>query len=232
MDHAKKQENKLRERDSRKNMLVGGKRRRSDGSKLTFSSHRHPSQQVPKTFKCHLESCGKIFNDRASLKKHMTVHGDKLYPCMHPGCEKRFLDNAKLKRHMLVHTGEKPYQCKVCGKRFSLDFNLKTHQRIHTGEKPFPCEFPNCDKRFNQKSNLHAHMQTHHLDELKSNDYLLRNFSNMTQDEMVSSLNNLQNQLNKASEAAGDSNDRRLSNKEKEEARITKIISENDGKLF
>ena len=54
----------------------------------------------------------------------------------------------------------------------------------------------------------------------------------MTQDEMVSSLNNLQNQLNKASEAAGDSNDRRLSNKEKEEARITKIISENDGKLF
>ena len=31
-----------------------------------------------KTFKCHLDSCGKIFNDRASLKKHMTVHGDKL----------------------------------------------------------------------------------------------------------------------------------------------------------
>jgi hypothetical protein len=22
--------------------------------------------------------CGKIFNDRASLKKHLTVHGDKL----------------------------------------------------------------------------------------------------------------------------------------------------------
>ena len=31
-----------------------------------------------KTFTCHFESCGKEFSDRASLKKHMTVHGDKL----------------------------------------------------------------------------------------------------------------------------------------------------------
>lgn len=34
--------------------------------------------QHTRVFKCHLESCGKIFSDRASLKKHMTVHGDKL----------------------------------------------------------------------------------------------------------------------------------------------------------
>jgi transcription factor YY len=110
-----------------------------------------------KSFECHLPACGKIFSDRASLKKHMTVHGDKLFQCVYSGCEKRFLDNAKLKRHMLVHTGEKPYQCDQCGKKFSLDFNLKTHMRIHTGEKPFSCTYPGCYKRFNQKSNLHAH---------------------------------------------------------------------------
>lgn len=50
---------------------LGGGSRRSGG--LRFG---HISQ--PKIFKCHLESCAKIFNDRASLKKHMTVHGDKL----------------------------------------------------------------------------------------------------------------------------------------------------------
>ena len=62
------------------------------------------AHQQPRVFRCPLESCGKIFHDRASLKKHNTVHGDKLFQCTHEGCGKRFLDNAKLKRHMLVHT--------------------------------------------------------------------------------------------------------------------------------
>ena len=64
---------------------------------------RGPNSQ-PKIFTCPLPGCGKIFHDRASLKKHNTVHGDKLFQCTYAGCGKRFLDNAKLKRHMLVHT--------------------------------------------------------------------------------------------------------------------------------
>ena len=70
------------------------------------------SHQQPKIFRCPLESCGKIFHDRASLKKHNTVHGDKLFQCTHDGCGKRFLDNAKLKRHMLVHTVSESHSIK------------------------------------------------------------------------------------------------------------------------
>ena len=59
---------------------------RGDGQllgKRTGLSKKRPGSRpsnvsAPKQFVCHLESCAKVFTDRASLKKHMTVHGDKL----------------------------------------------------------------------------------------------------------------------------------------------------------
>ena len=108
------------------------------GSKKTPKAKNPPSE--PKVYACHHPSCGKVFLDRNSYRKHIITHGEKMYICQ--SCGKRFLDNSKLKRHMLVHTGEKPYRCELCGKRFSLDFNLRTHLRIHTGEKPYVCSFP------------------------------------------------------------------------------------------
>ena len=129
------------------------------GSKKTPKVKNTP--QEPKVYACHHPSCGKVFLDRNSYRKHIITHGEKMYVCQ--SCGKRFLDNSKLKRHMLVHTGEKPYRCELCGKRFSLDFNLRTHLRIHTGEKPYVCSFPGCFKRFSQSSNLSAHEKTHLL---------------------------------------------------------------------
>ena len=118
-------------------------------------------KKVKKEYKCPLESCGKIFKDKTSLKKHMIIHGEKLFICN--VCQKRFLDNSKLRRHSLVHSGEKPYSCPVCNKKFSLDFNLKTHMRIHSGEKPYACIYPGCFKRFSQSSNLCSHEKIHEI---------------------------------------------------------------------
>jgi hypothetical protein len=52
--------------------------RRIKASSIRKNGSRFGGPIQPRIFKCHLESCSKIFNDRASLKKHMTVHGDKL----------------------------------------------------------------------------------------------------------------------------------------------------------
>lgn len=111
----------------------------------TASTHQPKKQRG---HKCPNPDCGKIFETKGKLKKHMVVHGERSFACMHEGCTKSFPDKSKLKRHQLVHTKEKHYQCEICLKRFSLDFNLRTHIRTHTGLKPYACEYPGCNKRF------------------------------------------------------------------------------------
>ena len=120
-----------------------------------------------KEFKCPIEDCKKIFNDKGAFRKHQLTHGEKLYQCK--VCGKKFLDNSKLRRHSLVHSGEKPFRCDICNKKFSLDFNLRTHLRIHSGEKPYACIFPGCFKRFSQSSNLSAHEKTHEIQKKNCN---------------------------------------------------------------
>ena len=154
------QNNRLRQFKNVKK-LTGHKKLSLKGIGHKKVSKQKDTAIEPKVYACHHPSCGKVFLDRNSYRKHIITHGEKMYICQ--SCGKRFLDNSKLKRHMLVHTGEKPYRCELCGKRFSLDFNLRTHLRIHTGEKPYVCSFPGCFKRFSQSSNLSAHEKTHLL---------------------------------------------------------------------
>ena len=58
-------------------------------------------------YKCVEADCGKEFEDKISLRKHILNHGEKLFVCEYPKCGKKFLDNSKLRRHSLVHTVNK-----------------------------------------------------------------------------------------------------------------------------
>ena len=55
---------------------------------------------------------------------------------------------------------DKSYHCVFCGKDFTTNARFKVHTLVHTKEKPFNCT--QCDKTFNQSSNMYSHMKRHH----------------------------------------------------------------------
>nr|XP_056705801.1 myoneurin [Euleptes europaea] len=104
-------------------------------------------------------TCGKVFSEASSLRRHMRIHkGVKPYVCHL--CGKAFTQCNQLKTHVRTHTGEKPYKCELCDKGFAQKCQLVFHSRMHHGEeKPYKCDA--CNLQFATSSNLKIHARKH-----------------------------------------------------------------------
>lgn len=117
----------------------------------------------------------KICHKRFSAISGVRVHGQKQHPDFKAHecdiCHKGFSTIYTLKKHIFTHVG---YFCTICHAKFVYKLHLINHKRTHHTEErstdknvivanntelPFTCNI--CNRRFNKKNQLAAHMGMH-----------------------------------------------------------------------
>ena len=84
-------------------------------------------------FECYYDFCGKQFNNKYNLKRHINA----------------------------VHLKIQEYKCEVCEKLFLSKIAFKEHTYSHQQVKPIECPYLGCTRRFSRSSLLCKHKKTH-----------------------------------------------------------------------
>lgn len=115
--------------------------------------------------------CGMQFVHRGDMDTHAVLHEDEKPPLTCGVCGKTYNTRSKLQRHVRVHSGERPFPCLICGKKFPRSDHVKQHMKVHmklhgskilstfpTSQKSY-CRL--CGVKFEQKGDLQEHLLTH-----------------------------------------------------------------------
>ena len=129
----------------------------TEGGLLLHKSNMHEksTEMIP------CPDCDKKFASSKKLGSHRSDHHN---PCACDKCGKNFNSKRLLRRHIVVnHTKdeEKPFRCSVCSKGFLENRTLRDHMNIHTGARPYQCKF--CEKAYPDGSTLSQHTRAVHL---------------------------------------------------------------------
>ena len=123
-------------------------------------------QNVKSMQKLECDICNKFYSSHKTLKEHQMLHFRKLSPDFKcEVCGKTFMRMKTLRRHKLLHDpsfAKVAVSCPICDRRFQSKPGLHAHMMQHK-EPRFRCDL--CDKPFFKKFGLQYHMETFHLKE-------------------------------------------------------------------
>ena len=119
----------------------------------------HSIQEIHE-YKC--ASCGKSFNSKGYMEKHIKSVHEKTKNRQCTICEKSYFKSQHLNRHIKsAHNNIKNHQCTICEQYFSELSLLKKHLAVvHEGQKAHKCDM--CQQLFTTKFNLKTHIKRRH----------------------------------------------------------------------
>lgn len=93
----------------------------------------------------------------------------KYFEC--PKCAKKFVKQERLGNHMRIHDGLKPFPCSQCHRAYMKLANLNTHikesHRLNGEKLVIPCTAEGCDKTFDKRHSLLAHLRYKHSNKVR-----------------------------------------------------------------
>lgn len=84
-------------------------------------------------FLCYYDFCGREFNNKYNLKRHINA----------------------------VHLKIKEFKCEVCEKELTSKVAYKEHLYSHLNLRPIKCPYPGCSLEFSRSSLLCSHKKVH-----------------------------------------------------------------------
>ena len=118
-----------------------------------MKAHKRKSVGGSIEFMCDRGDCGKTFERRSALRKHVNLHDNNLQKCYFCPQAVAVGENHSITTHLNQHLNNFTHKCDICGKQFFRKTLLKNHfevyhEKIVDKYKCTLCEFKTYCKQY------------------------------------------------------------------------------------